>query len=245
MASSSNWPAQMNGTPYPAWAISPMAPPTSAASWTFGAYTPWAPPTSGPQPSPALGPPTGSAWGTYTPGGTWSSASPAASRGPQTPAAYSPWIPPQQQQQQQGGTWITPNMLKPPTSPYDPGAGQPIGALWSGDGAVGYSGYPEGWDSGSKPATPKKSHSKKRHNSSRDDFAKRPPLYRSTSGDYPNRSSPTYPAVPPVNLPAYARGDLFDERNLARRPLDWRPEYKPKLTSWLSKNRTEVAGNAP
>jgi hypothetical protein len=44
-----------------------------------------------------------------------------------------------------------------------------------------------------------------------------------------------------VNVPAYARGDVFDDRNLARRPLDWRPDYKPKITSWLSKNRTEIA----
>ncbi len=29
---------------------------------------------------------------------------------------------------------------------------------------------------------------------------------------------------------------------MARRPLDWRPDYKPKIASWLFKNRTEVAG---
>lgn len=224
----------MNGTPHPAWPISPTAPPNSAASWTYGAYTSWAPPAA-PQPSPGLGP-----WGTYTPGGTWSSASPAASWGPQTPAAYSPWIPPrQQQQQQQGGTWITPNMLNPP-SPYDLGAKPPI---WPADGAVGYSGYPEGWDN-PKPSTPKKSHSKKRHNPTHDEFSKRPPLYRSTSwGTYPTKGSPLHPAATPANFPAYAKGDVFDERNLARRPLDWRPEYKPRLASWLSKNRTEIAGN--
>ncbi len=173
ISSSSNWLAPMNGIPYPTWPISPNAPPMSASSWTFGSYTPWAPPTSAPQPSLAFGSQASSAWGTYTPGGTWSSESTAASWGAQTPAAYSPWIPPQQQQQE--GTWFTPNMLKPPVSPYDPSAVQPI--LWPGDGAVGHSGYPEGWENGSKPSTLKKTHSKKRHNSTHNDFPKRPPLY--------------------------------------------------------------------
>ena len=238
ISSSSSWPAPMLGPPYPTWPISPTQP-TSASSWTYGTH-PWAPPNSAHQPSPAWGPPAGSAWGAYTPGGTWSSASPAASWGPQTPAAYSPWVPPQQQQKP-GGTWITPNMLKSPAPPYDPTAGQPTAGLWSGDGAVGYSGYPEGWDNGSKPSTPKK---KKRHNSTHDDVTKRPPLYRSTSwGDHPSKASPIYPPVAPVNVPPYAKGDVFDERNLARRPLDWRPDYKPRLSSWLSKNKSEVAGN--
>ena len=240
LSRSSNWPAPMHGTPHPTWPISPPQP-TSASSWTYGAH-PWAPPNSAHahQPSPAWAQPTGSAWGAYTPGGTWSSASPAASWGPQTPAAYSPWIPPQQQQKQ-GGTWITPNMLKPPPSPYDPPAAQPITGHWSGDGTVGYSGYPEGLNSGPNPSTQKK---KKRHNSSTHDGHKRPPLYRSTSwGDHASKSNPVYPTSPPVNVPPYAKGDIFDERNLARRPLDWRPDYKPRIASFLSKTRTEVAGN--
>ena len=46
-------------------------------------------------------------------------------------------------------------------------------------------------------------------------------------------------------MPAYAKGDAFDEQNLARRLLDWRPGYKTKLDyiTEFPKNRSEVTGN--
>jgi len=129
-----------------------------------------------------------------------------------------------QQQQKPGGTQLK--------SPYDPTAGHPFTGLWSGDGAVGYSRDPEGCDNGLKLSTPK---GKKHHNFTYDDAL---PPYPSTScGD-----SPIYPPISPVNVPL-AKGHVFDgPGNLVRRPLDWRPDYKPRILS-LFKNRTEVGGN--
>jgi hypothetical protein len=103
-------------------------PPTCASSWTFGAYTPWAP-SSAPQPSApkevlhqalTLQAVLGARHPQLLPGGH------------RRQRLIPPWISPQQQ----GGTWITPNTLKPLVSPYDPSAVQPI--LWPGDGAVGF-----------------------------------------------------------------------------------------------------------
>lgn len=207
-------------------------PPNSAGP--YGVYTPWAAP---PQ------------WGPGTPAGTWSASSPAGSWGPQTPAAYSPWVPPQQQQQQ-GGTWITPNMQNSSGFPYEVTSGHPMTTEWFSGAAAGYTGYPEGKpDSGNtQTQTPKKkSHSVKR-SSSKHNSPKRPPLYRSTSWgnqDAFNKNEGVFPGGF-YNIPAYAKGDVFDEKNLARRPLDWRPDYKTKLSTLLlglTKIRTEVTGN--
>jgi len=244
-SSSSPWPSR-NGTPHPSWPISP-AQPTSASSWTYG-YTPWGPPPPASHPSPAWGPTPVPSRGTSTPGGTWGAPSPAASWGPQTPAAYSPWVSPHQQHQQnqQGGTWITPNMTKPPASPHDATAGMVFNApLLGAEGNASYTGYPEGLGGGPPPVTPKKHRSSKRHHSKRGRSPTRPPLYRSTSWGEETQEAPVYPSGRLFDVPAYAKGDAFDERNLARRPLDWRPDYKTRLASYipgLPKNRTEVTG---
>jgi len=121
---------------------------------------------------------------------------------------------------------------------------------WFSGAAAGYTGYPEGKPDGgnSQLQTPKKkSHSVKR-SSSKNNSPKRPPLHRSTSwgneGAF-NKNEDMYLSGH-HNIPAYAKGDVFDEKNLARRPLDWRPDYKPKFPSiipGLTKTRTEVTGN--
>ncbi|CAA7268548.1 unnamed protein product [Cyclocybe aegerita] len=51
---------------------------------------------------------------------------------------------------------------------------------------------------------------------------------------------------PQSAFPGYAQGDLFDERNLARRPRDWRADYNPRgiaLATYLprvGRNRSDV-----
>ncbi|KAF9522182.1 hypothetical protein CPB83DRAFT_139071 [Crepidotus variabilis] len=238
-------------------------PPHSASSWTYGGYTPWAPPPSAPQPSPVWGQTPATSWGAATPAATWAAPSPSGSWGPpQTPAAYSPWAPPQQQPQQ-GGTWYTPHMPKQPLpSPtFETTSGQPITAGWFGGkdvsgGNAGHTGYPEGtWGQRSQPTTPnKRSNSIKRPASRHEQSAKATHLQRSTSWGqaqsaahgFGGQNGGGYSLGSPYasNVPPYARGDIFDERNLAKRPLDWRQDYKPSFTSYipgLGKSKSEVA----
>lgn len=243
------------GTPYPTYqpAFSPANPPNSASSWTYGSsYPPWAPPpgwgsnTPAQAQAPAWGQTPDTSWGAQTPGGTWGAPTPA-SFPPQTPAAYSPWMPPNQQQGGPG-TWLTPNMVQNPqhgpgpTQSFDISDGQPITAGWFGAGNVGRTGYPDGnW---SNPPTPKKRSNSIKRTHSQGKSPRRTPLQRSSSwGEF----GANYPGAASGYVPPYASGDLYDEKNLARRPRDWRPDYEPRmgLSAYIprvGRNRSDIRG---
>ncbi|KAF8805020.1 hypothetical protein BYT27DRAFT_7225080 [Phlegmacium glaucopus] len=220
-----SWPPPITGTPYPTvqtqlpnWPLSPNDPPTSAQSWTYGNYPPAPTPTWGPPPpqAPAWGqtPNTtwgmqtpGGTWGMQTPGGTWAAPSPVSYGAPQTP--YSPWV--QQPQPQQS------YFNNPPGTPFDSASGQPITAGWFGAGNQGAVG-------GRRERKKSVAHrSPMRRSNSQGPPNPRPLLQRSTSHtpggtfQYPYFSEP------------------FDAQNLARRPLDWRPDFDARagLASYI------------
>lgn len=139
----------------------------------------------------------------------------------------------------------------PPPGFEHPSPGQQITTGWFGaqdGGNAGHTGYPEAsWGIKSQPQTPRR-----RSNSIKKSSMKSANLQRSTSwghaegaahgfGNHGGASGYPYAS----NVPPYARGDIFDERNLAKRPLDWRPDFKASLASYfpgLGKSRSEVAG---
>ena len=253
----SSWPA--NATPYPAfqtqlpnWPVSQNDPPASAHSWTYGNYQPITSPTWGPpQPqAPAWGQTSTDSWGVpRTPGGTWGAPSPASYGPPQTP--YPSW--PQQ-----------PQPPPQPNVPIDSTFGQPITAGWFGAGkgnegvrsgapidstfgqpiAAGWFGAGKGNEEVRSGRPKKKTHSSMRRSNSHG-----PPNRRSNSQGPPNRQPLLQRTATrsggDFQYPYYA--DSFDAQNLARRPLDWRPDFDARagFASYIprvGKTRTDVEG---
>jgi len=105
-------------------------------------------------------------------------------------------------QQQQGGTWITQYAQTSRIAVRsERSATHTLAWRWR----CWFSGYPEGWENGSKSSTLKKTHSKKRHSSTYNDFR----LYRSTSwGDYPGKRQrqPYLSCHYPCERPCILRG---------------------------------------
>ena len=254
----SSWPA--NATPYPAfqtqlpnWPVSQNDPPTSAQSWTFGNYQPVSTPTWGPPPpqASAWGQTSTDSWGVpRTPGGTWGAPSPSSYGPPPTP--YPSW--PQQPQQPPSKpnvpfdlnfgqqtpypSWPQQPQQPPPIAnvPFDSTFGQPITGGWFGAG---------NGNEGVRTGRPKK----KTHSSMRRSNSQGPPNRRSNSQGPPNRQPLLQRTATRTGgdfqYPYYA--DSFDAQNLARRPLDWRPDFDARagFASYIprvGKARTDVQG---
>ncbi|KAF8960502.1 hypothetical protein BDZ97DRAFT_1833170 [Flammula alnicola] len=226
--SSAQWPA--HGTPYPtaSWPLSPTAP-SSAQSWSYGNY-----PVAG---TPVWGPPAQPAWGAYT---------------PQTPNSYptgypSAYVNPPQSQPHPPTPYFTGQ--PPPGTPYEPASAHPTG--WY-DGQQQQQQQQSGYvvtrkkkkrDNYGYEGNIGHSQSMKRSNS-QGRSPRRPPLQRSASWGNPSGVS-----IPTYNIPAYARGDLYDENNLARRPRDWRADftgregiasYIPQMLPQMLKPKSDV-----
>ncbi|KAF9052163.1 hypothetical protein BJ165DRAFT_932394 [Panaeolus papilionaceus] len=79
-----------------------------------------------------------------------------------------------------------------------------------------------------------------------------PPAQASGSAWDPYTISAYQLAGAQANLPAYLKGDVYDENNLAKRPRDWRADYVPRqslgsglATFVLGKGRSDVRGEYP
>ncbi|KAF9477290.1 hypothetical protein BDN70DRAFT_934364 [Pholiota conissans] len=248
-SSSSPWPAPQ-GTPYPPSSAWPLGSPISAPAWgTAGYYPPAGPPLFAPQPQP----PIPAAWGgQYTP---------AANNTAYHPPSAGPYHPP------------TPYFTgqPPPPTPYEP-------TTFTANPTNGwYNMTPQqpqsagvGGDTYVRVKKPKRRNSKYRRDDYDDDYDEnegaggigysvsmkrtmsqanpknRPPLQRSASWGHVGQAA--YANMVP---PAYARGDLWDEHNLARRPRDWRADftgreglagYLPQMLPSVLKPKTDVRG---
>ncbi|KAF5309888.1 hypothetical protein D9619_010193 [Psilocybe cf. subviscida] len=228
---------------------SASSPTASAPAWTFGGGNPWAtaaPGWGGPQsapviPGPSSAPPYPNGYPSpYAPtnqhaaaGAPWPTApgTPGGGGGAAAGAGW-PWNP----QYPPPAPFFT--GAAPPGTPYSAAAPYPSPyPSPAGDGG-GYGWTPAHQQGGGGGmdylATPsrrsrKKSRGEHEHamqystslrrsrSRSRSEFqGVSPSLKRSTSYGGGN---------PYAGLPAYAKGDVFDENNLARRPTDWRPDY--------------------
>ncbi|EDR09188.1 uncharacterized protein LACBIDRAFT_294095 [Laccaria bicolor S238N-H82] len=260
-ASASNWP----GTPYPRQSAPLAPPPTSAQSWTFGQTNPWSAPAAPTTPA--------GTWGGMTPAGSlpqtpytpYSNAPPASA-----PAGHYPPFP----QPNGYPPFSQPNGYPPSSQPNGyPPSSQPNGYPPFSQPNVGH--YPQSSQPNvdhyppisqhhtGYPLAPKEDQSgwfgsslgMKRSNSYQG-YPKRPGGLGASGGGlgvggYP---SPTggmgmggYPS-PAGTGPGgvyLAYGEGFDERNLARRPRDWRADYNARqgISSFLprvGRSRSDV-----
>ncbi|KAF8872943.1 hypothetical protein BD779DRAFT_1679466 [Infundibulicybe gibba] len=236
--SSSPWGAT-NQHQLPQWVGQSAGGPAVASGWTFGQY---------PQSTPAWvagAPPTpGATWEQHTPG-SW---------GPPTPASA---------HQAEQPRW----MLQGATNGAESAFGQAISASpWFGGGGGGGGGGELGGYDEIRGVMKKKKKKKKQDTHSwpgeAGALALGRPLSR-TGTPHPHGHlalhhpvADHYPLARygPSSIPAYRPGrsspyttppDVFDERNLSRRPRDWRADYSPRSSlsayiPWMGKGRSDV-----